>query len=109
MRAGLVSLRVDPGEPGREPVTCAGAGEELAAGARERTGPGVCSFSYEQTSGGRGTSTADTFDVTATETWHIEVSVDSGATWDLDRVVEKAVQADLRVTEVQTLVVPLTP
>ncbi|MBB2902736.1 hypothetical protein FHR75_003572 [Kineococcus radiotolerans] len=109
MDAELVSLRVRTGEPGRPDVTCAGPGRELPAGATERTGPDVCSFSYRETSAGRGTAAPDTYDVTATETWRIRVSSDAGATWTTERVVEIPVPAGLRVTEVQTLVVPLVP
>jgi hypothetical protein len=109
MRAEFVSLTVTPGEPGRSPVTCSGSGTALLPGATERTGPHLCSFTYEETSGGRGTTTPDTFDVVASETWRIEVSSDAGRTWDLERIVELPAQLDLRVTEVQTLVVPLAP
>lgn len=109
MRAVLLSLSVNPGEPGRTPVVCQGAGQALAAGATDRTGEGICSFRYEETSGGRGTLAADTFDVTGTETWEIQVSTDGGANWQRERLVDKSVRTGLRVTEVQTLVVPLAP
>lgn len=107
MRAEFRSLTVASGEPGQKDVECAGGGRELLPGATERTGPGICSFSYSQTSGGRGDG--DTFDVRATENWRIWVSDDDGLSWTVERDVQIPLQLDLRVTEVQTLVVPLAP
>jgi hypothetical protein len=108
MRGVLTSLEVLPGEPGRRPVTCAGPGRELRAGETDRTGPDVCSFRYGRTSAA-GAGDQDTYAVTGTETWRIESSADDGATWTALREVRRSVRVDLRVTEVQTLVVPLTP
>ncbi|NAZ78381.1 hypothetical protein GTQ99_23660 [Kineococcus sp. T13] len=108
MRAVLESLTVDTGEGG-PPVTCTGGGVPLEAGATRRTGPEICSFTYRRTSGGHSYDAPDTFEVTATERWRIEVSVDAGLTWDPERVVTLPVTTGLRVTEVQTLVVPLRP
>ena len=107
MRAEFRSLTVASGEPGQKDVECAGGGRELLPSATERTGPGICSFSYSQTSGGRGGD--DTFDVRATENWRIWVSDDDGLSWEVERDVQIPLQLDLRVTEVQTLVVPLAP
>ncbi|MEZ0492850.1 hypothetical protein AB2L28_11450 [Kineococcus sp. TBRC 1896] len=109
MRGVLTSLEVRPGEPGRRPVTCAGPGRELRAGEGGRTGPDVCSFRYGRTSAAGTGQTPDTYAVTGTETWRIEASADDGATWEVLREVTRPVRVDLRVTEVQTLVVPLSP
>ncbi len=109
MRGVLTSLEVQPGEPGRRPVTCTGPGRELRAGEGDRTGPDVCSFRYERTSAAGTGQAPDTWAVTGTETWRIESSADEGATWDVLREVRRAVRVDLRVTEVQTLVVPVSP
>ncbi|GAB3469049.1 hypothetical protein AB1207_21490 [Kineococcus endophyticus] len=109
MRGVLTSLEVQPGEPGRRPVTCTGPGRELRAGEGDRTGADVCSFRYERTSAAGTGQAPDTWAVTGTETWRIESSADEGATWDVLREVRRAVRVDLRVTEVQTLVVPVSP
>ncbi|WP_432564531.1 hypothetical protein [Kineococcus sp. SYSU DK003] len=110
MRAVLERFEVDTGEPGRAPVVCAGAGLVLAPGATERTGEGICSFTYSETSGGRqGGPAPDTYAVVGTEHWQIQYSDDDGASWKPHRDVERTVTAGLRVTEVQTLVVPLAP
>ncbi|MEZ0165127.1 hypothetical protein AB2L27_10165 [Kineococcus sp. LSe6-4] len=109
MRGVLTSLEVQPGEPGRRPATCTGPGRELRAGEGERTGPDVCSFRYARTSAAGTGDTPDTYAVSGTQTWRIEASADDGATWDLLREVRRSVRVDLRVTEVQTLVVPFSP
>ena len=107
MRARMLDLGVDTGEPGRPRVTCTGEGSPLAPGATQRTGPDICSFAYRQTSAGRDYQAPDNFQVTAHETWTVEVSTDAGATWVPFQQVEIERSTGLRVTEVQTLVVPL--
>lgn len=109
MQAFLLGLRVRTGEPGRPEVLCTGPGRALEPGATERTGEDVCSFAYGQTSGGRGTLAPDTFDVVGTELWEIRFSGDAGRTWERHRSIEREVRIGLRVTEVQTLVVPIAP
>ncbi|MGI4896518.1 MAG: hypothetical protein ACRYF3_15540 [Janthinobacterium lividum] len=107
MRARMLGLTVQTGEPGRPSVTCTGAGLELMAGAVQRTGAGICSFAYHQTSAGRDFGSPDNYHVVSTETWAVEVSNDAGATWATFRQVQLERDTGLRVTEVQTLVVPL--
>lgn len=109
MRGELQFLEVTPAEPGRPPVRCTGSGRRLEPGDTDRTGEDVCSFTYRQTSAGRGTTRPDTYPVRGVEHWRIQVSADSGATWTDVRTVERPVELDLRVTEIQTLVVPLAP
>ncbi|WP_432535850.1 hypothetical protein [Kineococcus arenarius] len=109
MRAVMEELVVEPGEEPGTTVRCAGRGDQLAAGATVRSGPGLCSYTYRSTSAGRThAGTPDNFTVRATEVWRIEVSRDAGATWETLQVVELETETGLRVTEVQTLVVPLT-
>ncbi|NAZ88538.1 hypothetical protein GTR00_20950 [Kineococcus sp. T90] len=108
VRAVMQELLVEPGEDPSTTVRCAGRGERLAPGATVRSGPGLCSYTYRSTSAGRThRGEPDTFTVEAHETWRIEVSQDAGATWSTLRVVDLETSTGLRVTEVQTLVVPL--
>ncbi|WP_432506997.1 hypothetical protein [Kineococcus arenarius] len=109
MRAVMEELVVEPGEEPGTTVRCTGRGDRLAAGATVRSGPGLCSYTYRSTSAGRThAGTPDNFTVRATEVWRIEVSRDAGTTWETLQVVELETRTGLRVTEVQTLVVPLT-
>ena len=106
MRARVLSLSVDPGEPGRVPVTCTGTGRELTRGQLRRTGPDVCAFDYHRTSARADFGAPENFEVRATATWRIEYSDDDGATWTPLRDVTQERSSGLRVQEVQTLVVP---
>ncbi|NAZ84473.1 hypothetical protein GTR02_21970 [Kineococcus sp. R8] len=109
MRARVLSLSVDPGEPGRAPVTCAGPGTVLAPGALDRTGPGICSFDYHRTSAGADFGAPENVEVRLTATWRIEFrDADDGA-WTPLRDITQTRSSGLRVQEVQTLVVPAAP
>jgi len=109
MRARVLSLSVDPGEPGRAPVTCTGTGRELTRGEQRRTGPDVCAFDYHRTSARSDFGAPENVEVRATATWRIEFSDDDGETWTTLRDVVQERSSGLRVQEVQTLVVPAAP
>ncbi|NIZ93243.1 hypothetical protein [Kineococcus rubinsiae] len=106
MRARVLSLSVDPGEPGRAAVTCEGPGTELTRGAPDRTGPRICSFDYHRTSARSDFGAPENVEVRTTATWRIEFSDDDGATWATLRDITQERSTGLRVQEVQTLVVP---
>jgi len=109
MRAEVLSLSVDPGEPGRAPVTCTGTGRPLTRGELDRTGLDVCSFDYHHTSARSNFGAPENVEVRATATWRIEYSDDDGATWTRLRDITQERSSGLRVQEVQTLVVPAAP
>jgi hypothetical protein len=106
MRATVLNLSVDSGEPGREPATCTGPGVRFRHSADVRTGEDVCSFDYHRTSAGFGELAPDNFTVAATATWRIQYRDSGTGAWTTLRDVQLTEKSGLRVTEVQTLVVP---
>lgn len=108
MYAVVVQLRVDPGD-GSPVITCRGPGELLTA--EELTDPAradvdtVCRHSYERSSASAGTGRfeRDRYPARVTASWEIRYSSPTG-----EKVLgtyEKTSVNQIRVTEVQTLVV----
>ena len=108
MRALPLDLTVRP-YPGAEPLSCTGTGRDVEPGSTERTGADVCSYTYSRTSAGAVAGRArDTFAVTGTSRWRIQISHDRGVTWSDYLTASVPADLGLQVREVQTLVVPLT-
>lgn len=109
MHAELVHLRVRPeGAARSETIDCNGAGlartaEQLATGAQDD--PRVCRYSYDQSSDGAGGgASGDRFPAEVTAYWQIYYDDGTGPR-PLGATYEKTSISQVRVTEVQTLVV----
>ncbi len=109
MYADLIHLRVKPeGVTRPEAIDCNGAGlartaEQLAAGATDD--PRVCRYTYDRSSDGAGGGASrDRFPAHVTAYWQIYYDDGSGPK-PLGATYEKTSISQIRVTEVQTLVV----
>lgn len=111
MHAELVHLRVLPlgaATPAEDVVHCTGAGlpqtaEELDAGSADD--PRVCGYQYERSSNDAGGGTAgDRYPARVTAYWQIYVE-DRDGLRPFGATYEKTTTNQIRVTEVQTLVV----
>lgn len=109
MWAEVVHLRVRPEGAGRPAtVGCRDAGlvrtaEQLDATADD---PRVCRFAYDRSSNGQGGGTrGDRFPAQVTAYWQIYYDSGNGVPQQLGATYEKTTVNQIRVTEVQTLVV----
>ena len=99
------ALMFEPGEPGSEPVACAGAGSEHVPGGPapevQASAPGACSWTYRMRTGAAGRPSVWPGEVSVT--WTLAWSASSGASGSLPPVTRSA-GLPRAVAEVQTVV-----
>ncbi|MDQ1292265.1 MAG: hypothetical protein QG608_143 [Actinomycetota bacterium] len=103
MKATLVNIMVHPVPGSDEMIICTGSGTPIAAGETGNGRPDVCAWKYQHSSAGQGQQA--TYEVPTSIRWDVFYQQDDGHWEGLNTIIQETV-IHLRVTEVQTLVVP---
>jgi hypothetical protein len=102
MQADLIGIKVRPVPGTGETIFCSGSGTPIASGETGAGRPDVCAWKYRHSSAGQGQQA--TYEVRISLQWNVSYQ-ENGVLRGLNTIIQETV-AHLRVTEVQTLVVP---
>lgn len=104
LRAHVARLLVEPLGEGKAPqVTCAGSGYRAQRGETRADHPAGCWYRYQQSSADED---GNSYPVTMTAHWVVDVSADGGATFSRFNTFDKSQTTEVPVTEIQAIVVP---